>query len=40
MAHTARHWAADGTIRELSVGTEDGGTTWTTEYDLKWVRRK
>jgi DNA repair exonuclease SbcCD nuclease subunit len=39
-----RHWTlfanSDGTIRELSVGTEDGGTTWTTEYDLKWVRRK
>jgi hypothetical protein len=39
-----RRWTlfakSDGTIRELSVGTEDGGTTWTTEYDLKWVRRK
>ncbi|OYW14776.1 MAG: hypothetical protein B7Z50_03210 [Sphingomonadales bacterium 12-62-5] len=39
-----RHWTLfanpDGTIRELSVGTEDGGTTWITEYDLKWVRRK
>ncbi len=39
-----RHWTLfanpDGTIRELSVGTEDGGTTWITEYDLKWVQRK
>lgn len=39
-----RHWTLsanpDGSIRELSVGTEDGGQTWTTEYDLKWVRRK
>lgn len=39
-----RHWTLfanpDGTIRELSVGTEDGGTSWITEYDLKWVRRK
>jgi hypothetical protein len=38
-----RHWTLfampDGTIRELAVGTEDGGATWTTEYDLKWVRR-
>jgi hypothetical protein len=39
-----RHWTLsanpDGSIRELSVGSEDGGQTWTTEYDLKWVRRK
>lgn len=39
-----RHWTLsqnpDGSIRELSVGTEDGGATWITEYDLKWVRRK
>jgi len=39
-----RHWTLtampDGTIRELAVGTEDGGKTWTTDYDLKWVRRK
>lgn len=38
-----RHWTLsanpDGTIRELSVGTEDNGQTWTTEYDLKWVRK-
>ena len=39
-----RHWTLlampDGTIRELAVGTEDGGKSWTTEYDLKWVRKK
>jgi hypothetical protein len=39
-----RHWTLaaqpDGTVRELAVGTEDGGKTWTTEYDLKWVRRR
>ncbi|WP_156256324.1 hypothetical protein [Sandarakinorhabdus oryzae] len=39
-----RHWTLfanpDGTIRELSVGTEDGGATWITEYDLKWVRHR
>jgi hypothetical protein len=39
-----RHWTLfampDGTIRELSQGTEDQGKTWTTEYDLKWVRKK
>jgi hypothetical protein len=39
-----RHWTLtaqpDGTIRELSVGSEDGGATWMTEYDLKWVRQK
>ncbi len=37
-----RHWTLtrqpDGTIRELSVGTEDDGTTWTTEYELIWHR--
>lgn len=39
-----RHWTLyampDGTVRELAVGTEDAGKTWTTDYDLKWVRRK
>ena len=39
-----RHWALyampNGTVRELAIGTEDGGATWTTDYDLKWVRRK
>ena len=39
-----RHWTLfampDGTIRELAVGTEDGGARWTTEYDLKWVRKR
>lgn len=38
-----RHWTLaeqpDHTIRELSVGTEDGGKTWTTEYELIWKRR-
>lgn len=37
-----RHWSLiaqpDGGVRELSVGTEDDGKTWTTEYDLMWVR--
>jgi len=37
-----RHWTLsrepDGTVRELSVGTEDQGRTWTTEYDLRWRR--
>lgn len=38
-----RHWSLiqlpDGKVRELSVGTEDGGATWTTEYDLLWVKK-
>jgi hypothetical protein len=38
-----RHWTLtlqpDGTVRELSVGTEDQGKTWTTEYDLLWVKK-
>lgn len=38
-----RHWTLsqnpDGSIRELAIGTEDGGASWTTEYDLKWVRK-
>lgn len=38
-----RHWSLiqqpDGRVRELSVGTEDGGATWTTEYDLYWVKK-
>jgi len=37
-----RHWTLsllpDGRVRELSVGTEDGGKTWTTEYDLYWKK--
>lgn len=37
-----RRWSLvrqpDGRIREWSVGSEDGGATWTTEYDLMWVR--
>lgn len=39
-----RHWTLsanpDGSIRELSVGTEDGGQSWTTEYDLTWKRAR
>ncbi|RKF21229.1 hypothetical protein D6851_10015 [Altericroceibacterium spongiae] len=39
-----RHWTLtampDGTIRELSRGSEDDGEHWTIEYDLKWVRKK
>ena len=31
---------ADGTLRELSVASGDGGTTWTTDYDLKWAKTK
>ncbi len=38
-----RHWSLiqlpDGKVRELSVGTEDRGATWTTEYDLLWVKK-
>jgi hypothetical protein len=39
-----RHWTLyampDGTVRELAIGTEDGGATWTQDYDLKWVRKR
>ena len=39
-----RHWSLfdlpDGKIRELSLGSTDGGKTWTTEYDFTWVRKK
>jgi hypothetical protein len=28
----------DGTIREVSIGSNDAGKTWTTEYELKWVK--
>ena len=38
-----RHWTLsllpDGKIRELSVGSDDNGATWTTEYDLLWTKR-
>lgn len=38
------HWSLsrlpDGTLRELSVGSSDGGTTWTTDYDFKWTKKK
>jgi hypothetical protein len=37
-----RHWSlilqSDGSVRELSVGTNDG-KTWTTEYDLLWRKK-
>jgi hypothetical protein len=37
-----RHWSlilqADGTVRELAVGTNDG-KTWTTDYDLLWRKK-
>ena len=29
----------DGRIRELSVGSEDGGTVWATEYELIWTKK-
>lgn len=39
-----RHWSLikkpDGKIEELSVGSNDDGVTWTTEYDLTWVPKK
>lgn len=37
-----RHWTLtlqpDGHVRELSRGSDDDGKTWTTEYDLTWVK--
>jgi hypothetical protein len=37
-----RHWSLilqpDGSVRELSVGSNDG-KTWTTEYDLLWRKK-
>jgi hypothetical protein len=37
-----RHWTLsllpDGRIRELSVGSDDNGATWTTEYELFWTK--
>jgi hypothetical protein len=39
-----RHWSLfslpDGKVRELSLGSTDGGKTWTTEYDFTWIRKK
>ncbi len=39
-----RHWSLiampDGSVRELSLATDDEGKTWITEYDLKWVRKQ
>jgi hypothetical protein len=38
-----RHWSLillpDGRVRELSVGSGDGGKTWTTEYDYEWRKK-
>ena len=38
----SRHWSLilqpDGSVRELSVGTNDG-KNWTTEYDLLWRKK-
>jgi hypothetical protein len=38
-----RHWTLfampDGRVRELSVGSDDSGKTWTQEYDLYWTRK-
>ena len=38
-----RHWSLirmpDGSVRELSVGSSDGGKTWVTEYDFMWHRK-
>lgn len=37
-----RHWSLtllpDGRVRELSLGSDDEGKTWVTEYDLTWVK--
>jgi hypothetical protein len=37
-----RHWTlaeqADHSILELSVGSDDGGKTWTREYELVWKK--
>jgi hypothetical protein len=37
-----RHWSLirmpNGSVRELSVGSSDGGKTWVTEYDFMWRR--
>jgi hypothetical protein len=39
-----RHWSLikmpDGSVRELSVGSSDGGKTWVTEYDFMWHHKK
>jgi len=38
-----RHWTLsllpNGNVREFSVGTEDQGQSWTTEYDVLWVKK-
>jgi hypothetical protein len=37
-----RRWSLirmpNGSVRELSVGSSDGGKTWVTEYDFMWRR--
>lgn len=39
-----RHWSLislpDGKVRELSVGSNDDGKTWNTEYDYVWSKKK
>jgi hypothetical protein len=39
-----RHWSLiqlpGGKVREFSVGSNDDGATWTTEYDYTWVPKK
>lgn len=39
----SRRWTLtaqpDGGVRELCIASEDGGATWTTEYDLYWIRK-
>jgi hypothetical protein len=39
-----RHWSLislpDGGVRELSVGSDDQGKTWSTEYDYVWRKKK
>lgn len=38
-----RRWSlsrkADGGVRELSLGSDDGGKSWSTEYDIHWSRK-
>jgi hypothetical protein len=39
----SRRWSLfnlpDGRVRELSVGSDDGGKTWNTEYDYYWRKK-
>lgn len=38
-----RHWTLsllpNGNVRELSLGSEDQGKSWTTEYDVLWAKK-